>query len=110
MIDLFPKNAGRLYPVGRLDEETVGLLLVTNDGHVSHQLAHPKFRVPKKYQVHVAGVPTREVIDELRRGMYFSDGKFKVEGAAGVAWFGAATSGKWTALWSVVEWLHGLWP
>lgn len=80
VIDLFPKHAGRLYPVGRLDEETVGLLLVTNDGEISHQLAHPKFRVPKKYKVHVAGTPSWEQLEELRRGMYFSDGKFKVEG------------------------------
>lgn len=80
VIDLFPKHAGRLYPVGRLDEETVGLLLVTNDGELSHQLAHPKFRVPKKYKVHVVGTPTWEQLEELRRGMYFSDGKFKVEG------------------------------
>lgn len=79
VVDLFPAEAGRLFPVGRLDENTVGLLLVTNDGELSHQLAHPKFEVPKIYRVQVAGVPTFETLKQMRDGMYFSDGKFKVE-------------------------------
>jgi 23S rRNA pseudouridine2605 synthase len=79
IVDLFPPKAGRLFPVGRLDENTVGLLIVTNDGELSHQLAHPKFEVPKIYRVHVAGVPNHETLKKMREGMYFSDGKFKVE-------------------------------
>ena len=79
VIDLFPKKAGRVFPIGRLDENTVGLILVTNDGEMSHLLAHPKFRVPKVYQVQVAGNPTQETLKQLRQGLYFSDGRFKVE-------------------------------
>lgn len=79
VIDLFPKKAGRVFPIGRLDENTVGLILVTNDGEMSHLLAHPRFRVPKVYQVQVAGNPTQETLKQLREGLYFSDGRFKVE-------------------------------
>jgi len=79
VIDLFPPGAGHVFPIGRLDENSVGLLLVTNDGDLSHQLAHPRFRVPKVYQVHVAGNPTRETLQKLRQGMYFSEGRFKVD-------------------------------
>jgi 23S rRNA pseudouridine2605 synthase len=79
VIDLFPASAGRLFPIGRLDENSVGLILVTNDGELSHRLAHPKFRVPKVYQVQVAGVPSPETIKKMREGMYFSDGRFKAD-------------------------------
>ncbi|MFT5091300.1 MAG: 23S rRNA pseudouridine2605 synthase [Porticoccaceae bacterium] len=81
VVDLFPTSAGRLFPIGRLDENSVGLLLVTNDGDLGHQLAHPKFKVPKIYEVQVAGRPTREIMLQLRQGMYFSDGRFKVDNA-----------------------------
>jgi 23S rRNA pseudouridine2605 synthase len=81
VVDLFPKSAGRLFPVGRLDENSVGLLLVTNDGDLSHRLAHPRFKVPKIYEVQVAGRPSREIMQQLRQGMYFSDGRFKVDNA-----------------------------
>ena len=78
--DMVPSNAGRLFPVGRLDENTVGLLLVTNDGEAAHRLAHPKYRVPKTYMVQVAGIPTWETLEELKKGIFFSDGRFQVEG------------------------------
>ena len=81
VIDLFPTSAGRLFPIGRLDENSVGLLLVTNDGDLGHRLAHPRFKVPKIYEVQVAGRPTREIMQQLRQGMYFSDGRFKVDNA-----------------------------
>lgn len=81
VVDLFPTSAGRLFPIGRLDENSVGLLLVTNDGDLGHQLAHPRFKVPKIYEVQVAGRPKREVMQQLRQGMYFSDGRFKVDNA-----------------------------
>ncbi|MBS0266269.1 MAG: rRNA pseudouridine synthase [Planctomycetes bacterium] len=78
VIDLFPPNRERLFSVGRLDENSQGLLLVTNDGELAHHLAHPRFRVRKIYQVQVAGVPTRELLEQLKRGMYFAEGRFKV--------------------------------
>jgi 23S rRNA pseudouridine2605 synthase len=81
VLDLFPRSHERLFSVGRLDENSQGLLLVTNDGELAHRLAHPKFRVRKTYQVQVAGVPTRELLEQLKRGMYFAEGRFKVADA-----------------------------
>jgi 23S rRNA pseudouridine2605 synthase len=81
VIDLFPRGRERLFTVGRLDEHSQGLLLVTNDGELSHKLAHPRFRVRKIYQVQVAGIPTREILDQLKRGLYFAEGRFKVADA-----------------------------
>jgi 23S rRNA pseudouridine2605 synthase len=81
VIDLFPRGRERLVTVGRLDEHSQGLLLVTNDGELSHMLAHPRFRVRKIYQVQVAGIPTREILDQLKRGLYFAEGRFKVADA-----------------------------
>jgi 23S rRNA pseudouridine2605 synthase len=81
VIDLFPGGRERLFTVGRLDEHSQGLLLVTNDGELSHKLAHPRFRVRKIYQVQVAGIPTREILDQLKRGLYFAEGRFKVADA-----------------------------
>jgi 23S rRNA pseudouridine2605 synthase len=81
VIDLFPRERARLFTVGRLDENSQGLLLVTNDGELAHKLAHPRFRVRKIYQVQVAGIPTKEIIDQLKRGLYFAEGRFKVADA-----------------------------
>lgn len=81
VLDLFPRTRERLFTVGRLDEHSQGLLLVTNDGDLAHRLAHPRFRVPKVYHVQVAGVPDRELLEQLKRGMYFAEGRFKVADA-----------------------------
>jgi 23S rRNA pseudouridine2605 synthase len=81
VIDLFPRGRERLFTVGRLDEHSQGLLLVTNDGELAHKLAHPRFRVRKIYQVQVAGIPARETLDQLKRGLYFAEGRFKVADA-----------------------------
>ncbi len=81
VIDLFPRARERLFTVGRLDEHSQGLLLVTNDGALSHKLAHPRFRVRKIYHVQVAGLPTREILEQLKRGLYFAEGRFKVADA-----------------------------
>jgi 23S rRNA pseudouridine2605 synthase len=81
VIDLFPKDRERLFTVGRLDENSQGLLLVTNDGELAYRLAHPRYRVPRVYQVQVAGVPDRELLEQLKRGLYFAEGRFKVADA-----------------------------
>ncbi|MBI3864459.1 MAG: rRNA pseudouridine synthase [Planctomycetia bacterium] len=81
VLDLFPRNRERLFTVGRLDENSQGLLLATNDGDIAHRLAHPRFRVRKVYQVQVAGVPPRELLEQLKRGLYFAEGRFKVADA-----------------------------
>ncbi|MFH4146987.1 pseudouridine synthase, partial [Acinetobacter baumannii] len=57
------------FPVGRLDIDTEGFLLITNDGKLSHQLLSPKKHVPKKYYAHVAGVVTEEDVKEFAKGV-----------------------------------------
>jgi 23S rRNA pseudouridine2605 synthase len=64
----------RLYPVGRLDRDSEGLLLFTNDGELAHRLTHPSFHLEKEYEVVVTGGPGRAEIDSLRKGIQL-DGK-----------------------------------
>lgn len=60
----------RLFPVGRLDADSTGLLLLTNDGDFAYQLTHPKFGVPKEYRVTCTGLASGEQLQKLRHGMY----------------------------------------
>lgn len=76
-VDLIPVQDQRLFTVGRLDENTEGLLLITNDGDLAQHLAHPRFEVVRRYRCQVAGIPTTETLKQLRDGMYFSDGFFR---------------------------------
>jgi len=78
-IDLLGQDGPRLFTVGRLDENSQGLLLVTNDGELANRLAHPRYRVQRKYRVQVVGKPTRQTLDTMQRGVYFSEGKFRVQ-------------------------------
>ncbi|MGH7200844.1 MAG: pseudouridine synthase, partial [Planctomycetaceae bacterium] len=80
-IDLVPQHGPRLFTVGRLDESSQGLLLVTNDGELANRLAHPRYRVERTYRVQVAGNVPRETLGRLREGLYFTEGKFRVEQA-----------------------------
>jgi 23S rRNA pseudouridine2605 synthase len=73
-IDLLPHVPQRVYTVGRLDEDSEGLLLLTNDGDLAHRLMHPRFGVEKTYLVQVAGNPTREDVQQLLKGVWLSDG------------------------------------
>lgn len=67
--------AERLYPVGRLDADTTGLILLTNDGELAHRLTHPSFEVPKTYVATVAGAPVRaRALTALREGVRLDDG------------------------------------
>ena len=81
VIDLFPPGGPRLFTVGRLDEDSEGLLLVTNDGDLAQKLAHPKFRIARRYELQVAGVPKPGTLAELRKGLYFTEGRFSVQQA-----------------------------
>jgi len=66
----------RLYPVGRLDIDTTGLILLTNDGELAYQLTHPSFEVPKTYRAEVYGPPvTDAALRALRRGVELDDGR-----------------------------------
>lgn len=74
VIDLV-KSDRRLYPVGRLDSDTTGLILLTNDGELANVLTHPRFEVPKVYVVRVHGRPTVQELRQLREGVNLEDGK-----------------------------------
>ena len=76
-IDLIPGDSERLFTVGRLDENTQGLLLLTNDGDLAEHMAHPRYEVVRRYRAQVAGVPTAETLAQLRRGMHFTEGYFR---------------------------------
>jgi 23S rRNA pseudouridine2605 synthase len=64
----------RVFPVGRLDADTEGLLLLTNDGDLTHRLTHPSFGVEKEYLAEVEGRPSRGVLRRLREGVQLDDG------------------------------------
>jgi 23S rRNA pseudouridine2605 synthase len=81
VIDLFPKAKQRLFTVGRLDENSEGLILVTNDGEFANRLAHPRYRVSRVYEVQVAGIPTPDILRQMREGLRFSEGFFRVDRA-----------------------------
>ena len=68
---------GRIYPVGRLDFDAEGALLLTNDGELANLLTHPRYHVPKTYLAKVKGVPREDELDKLRRGIYLEDGATK---------------------------------
>jgi 23S rRNA pseudouridine2605 synthase len=78
-IDLIPHVEQRVYTVGRLDEASEGLLLMTNDGELAHALMHPRFEIEKTYQVLVAGRPSVADLDRLLEGVWLSDGKVKAK-------------------------------
>jgi 23S rRNA pseudouridine2605 synthase len=77
----FSKIKARLYPVGRLDRNTTGLLLMTNDGELTQKLSHPKFKVAKTYQVTTHRVVEPESLDRLLKGIKLDDGFMKVDQA-----------------------------
>lgn len=64
----------RVFPVGRLDADSEGLLLLTNDGDLTHRLTHPSFGVDKEYLAHVEGRPSRGALRRLREGVELDDG------------------------------------
>jgi 23S rRNA pseudouridine2605 synthase len=73
VVDCVPAGS-RVFPVGRLDRDTTGLLLLTNDGELAHSLLHPRFGVEKEYRVLVEGTPSAEEVARLREGVHLEDG------------------------------------
>jgi 23S rRNA pseudouridine2605 synthase len=73
VIELVPLEP-RVFPVGRLDVDTEGLLLLTNDGELTHRLTHPSFGVEKEYLAEVEGTPTPAELRRLREGVTLDDG------------------------------------
>jgi 23S rRNA pseudouridine2605 synthase len=75
VVELVPDRGLRLYPVGRLDLDSSGLMLLTNDGELANRLTHPRFEVPKTYRVELGGAPiARAALDALRGGLELDDG------------------------------------
>lgn len=72
--ELVPKKYGRVFPVGRLDRDTTGLILLTNDGRLAFRLMHPGSQVPKVYEAWVKGIPRGTHIDRIRDGILLDDG------------------------------------
>jgi pseudouridine synthase len=72
--DLLPPGLPWVFPAGRLDADSEGLLILTTDAHLAVRLTEPAHRVPKTYQVVVRGVPTGEALERLRRGVVLADG------------------------------------
>jgi len=73
VVELVPSSP-RVVPVGRLDLDTEGLLLLTNDGDLTHRLTHPSFGVEKEYLAEVDGAPSRQALRQLREGVELDDG------------------------------------
>jgi 23S rRNA pseudouridine2605 synthase len=80
--DYVAERSQRLFHVGRLDAETEGLLLLTNDGDLAHRLTHPSFEVPKTYLAEVLGPIPRLCGRQLREGVELEDGLIKVDSFA----------------------------
>ena len=72
--DLVQSISLRVYPVGRLDFDAEGLLLMTNDGELAHRLQHPRYKVPKTYLVKIRGHPLAQALAQLQQGISLEDG------------------------------------
>ena len=69
VIDLLPEGVGRVFPVGRLDYETEGLLILTNDGDLAYRLTHPMTEIPKTYMAKIEGTLTEKDLNPIRSGI-----------------------------------------
>lgn len=78
-IDLLAGVGERVFPVGRLDIESSGLLLLTNDGELANRLTHPRYEVPKTYQAQVDGNVAGEQVERLLAGVYLAEGRAKMD-------------------------------
>lgn len=90
IVDFVPPSE-RVFPVGRLDRSSDGLILLTNDGDLAQRLAHPKFGVQKVYRVTVAGQVNIETMKKMRKGIYIAEGLVQVDGARILKTRGKAT-------------------
>jgi len=80
--ELLPHLKERIYPIGRLDFNSEGLILITNDGNLACRLSHPGSKVPKTYLVKVKGKPSSQCLDRLKRGVQLSDGLISIDSIA----------------------------
>jgi pseudouridine synthase len=75
VLDLLPAGEERLYPAGRLDADTEGLLLITNDGELTYRLTHPRYGVAKVYEAEIKGSVSRDDVRRLEQGMMLAEGQ-----------------------------------
>lgn len=80
VMELVPRIPG-LYPVGRLDYATEGLILLTNDGAFAERVAHPRYEVERRYHAKVKGTPTQETLDRAKRGLVIDGERLSLDGA-----------------------------
>lgn len=76
-VDLLPPNLPRLFPVGRLEADSEGLLIMTNDGELANRIAHPRYGVEQVYRVELRGRMSDELPGQLLRGVYLADGRMR---------------------------------
>lgn len=81
VLDVLPEDLPRIFPVGRLDLDTEGLLLLTNDGPLTAHLTHPSSEIPKTYQAQVETRPSTDALERLTRGIILEDGPARAETA-----------------------------
>ena len=72
----YVKTGDRIFPIGRLDRRTTGLLLLTNDGELSNKLLHPKFGVPRIYEAEIEGVLDYKTMHKIAKGIFIGQGEF----------------------------------
>ncbi len=96
VMELVPATLGRLFPVGRLDMDTEGLLLLTNDGNLAFRLMHPSYQVEKRYRILAKESPSDAMLDTLRKGVEIGDGF--TSSPAGVTYLGPREGGHLLAL------------
>jgi len=74
-VDLIPRHDLRLFCVGRLDVDSKGAIIITNDGALSNRVTHPRYNIPKSYRVRVQGIVGPEIIEKLSKGVWLSEGR-----------------------------------
>lgn len=82
VMDLLPEFSRRVFPVGRLDLDSSGLLLLTSDGDWAQGIAHPRYRIPRVYEAWVEGCPDGDVLGDLREGIPLADGEASFDGVS----------------------------
>ncbi|MBN2452765.1 MAG: rRNA pseudouridine synthase [Candidatus Omnitrophica bacterium] len=81
IMEYIPRSFGRLYPIGRLDKPSRGLMILTNDGELCHRLSHPKYEVEKEYMVTVGGEADEALLKKLKKGVEDEGDILKVKSA-----------------------------
>ena len=78
VIDLIPEKYGRVFPAGRLDKDTTGLLILTNDGNFANLLTHPRYQIEKEYEVVVEGILEKGDVERAKKGVFNEGEKLKI--------------------------------